>query len=99
MKEKKSLLLQTVKQMNIGVSVCGIGFLLYLAVSAMEWWGVRDLLAVIFGLISVYVFLSVACGREKDKEAVSYNLLWGSGALTIMLCAFAVLGIKVRLGL
>ena len=99
MKEKKSLLLQTVKQMNIGVSVCGIGFLLYLGAAALNLEIIKGLIAIIFGIISIYVFFSVAEGRGKDMEAVSYNLLWGSGSLAIMLCGIAVLTIKMWLGL
>ncbi len=38
-------------------------------------------------------------GRERDKEAVSYSLLWGQTALTVLLAACAVLGLKQRLGL
>lgn len=98
MKEKKSLLLQTVKQMNIGVSVAGIGFLLYLGTAAMNLEIVKGLLAIVFGAISLYVFLSVAVAREKDKETITYNLLWGSGALAIMLCGIAFLTIKMWLG-
>ena len=37
--------------------------------------------------------------RKRDKAAVSYNLLWGTGALTILLVACAVLSVKVRLGM
>lgn len=98
MKEKKSLLLQTVKQMNIGVSVAGIGFLLYLGAAALNLEIVKGLIAIVFGVISFYVFFSVAVAREKDKEAITYNLLWGSGALAIMLCGIAFLTIKMWLG-
>lgn len=99
MKERKSLLLQTVKQMNVGVSVAGVGFLLYIAASALKLGVAADLISVVFGLIALYVFASVSAGRRKDKEAVSYNLLWGSGALAILLCGCAAVTIKLRLGL
>ena len=99
MKEKKSLLLQTVKQMNIGVSVAGVGFLLYIAASALGLVWLCDIIAIVFGLTALYVFVSVYAGRKKDKEAVTYNLLWGSGALTILLCGCAAVTIKLWLGL
>ena len=99
MNEKKSLLLQTVKQMNIGVSVVGAGFLLYIAASALKLTLVGDLISILFGLGALYVVVSVYAGRQKDKEAVSYNLLWGSGALAILLCGCAAVTIKMRFGL
>lgn len=99
MKEKTSFLLQTVKQMNAGAIVSGLGLLLYLALSALELVTAADITAVAFGLVSVYVFASVAAGRSRDKEAVSYSLLWGTGALALLMGACAVLTVKLRLGL
>ena len=85
--------------MNKGACVSGVGFLLYLGAAALEWILVKDLIAIVFGAIAIWTFFSVAEARQKDKEAVSYNLLWGSGSLAIMLGACAVLGVKLRLGL
>ncbi|MCI8480065.1 MAG: hypothetical protein HFG08_04185 [Oscillibacter sp.] len=99
MKEKKGFLLQTVRQMNGGAALCGVGFLLYLGASALGWVTAADILTIAFGVVSLYVFISVSEGRRKDKEAVSYNLLWGTGALALLLCGCAVLTIRLRLGL
>ena len=99
MKEKKSLLLQTVKQMNQGVCVAGIGFVLYMAASALNWGVVAGLASIVSFPIALYVFVSVVAGREKDKEAVTYNLLWGSGALAILLLGCAAVPIKTWFGL
>lgn len=99
MREKKGFLLQTVRQMNAGAIVSGLGFLLYLALSALELEPAADIAAVAFGLVSVYVFASVAAGRSRDKEAVSYSLLWGTGALALLMGGCAVLTVKLRLGL
>ena len=99
MKEKKGFLLQTVLQMNGGAALCGVGFLLYLGASALGWVTAADILTIAFGVVSLYVFISVSEGRRKDKEAVSYNLLWGTGALALLLCGCAVLTIRLRLGL
>ena len=99
MKEKKGFLLQTVRQMNGGAALCGVGFLLYLGASALGWVTAADILTIAFGVVSLYVFISVSAGRRKDKEAVSYNLLWGTGALALLLCGCAVLTIRLRLGL
>jgi len=99
MKEKKGFLLQTVRQMNGGAALCGVGFLLYLGASALGWVTAADILTIAFGVVSLYVFISVSEGRRKDKEAISYNLLWGTGALALLLCGCAVLTIRLRLGL
>nr|WP_325185002.1 hypothetical protein [uncultured Oscillibacter sp.] len=99
MREKKGFLLQTVRQMNAGAIVSGLGFLLYLALSALEAETAADIAAVAFGLVSVYVFASVAAGRSRDKEAVSYSLLWGTGALALLMGGCAVLTVKLWLGL
>lgn len=99
MREKKGFLLQTVRQMNAGAIVSGLGFLLYLALSALEAETAADIAAVAFGLVSVYVFASAAAGRSRDKEAVSYSLLWGTGALALLMGGCAVLTVKLWLGL
>lgn len=99
MREKKGFLLRTVRQMNAGAIVSGLGFLLYLALSALELEPAADIAAVVFGLVSVYVFASVAAGRSRDKEAVSYSLLWGTGALALLMGGCAVLTVKLWLGL
>lgn len=99
MKEKRGFWLQTVKQMNIGAGVSGIGFLLYLAASAMGLETAADIITIVFGVVALYVFISVAEGRSRDKTAVSYSLLWGTGALALLLGGCAVLTIKLRLGL
>ena len=96
---KRGFLLQTVKQMNNGAIVSGIGFLLYVAASALQLEVLADILVIAFGIVAVYVLVSVAEGRKKDKKAVSYNLLWGQTALTILLVGCAVLTIRLRLGL
>jgi len=99
MKEKKGFLLRTVKEMNRGAVVSGIGFLLYLLLRATGLESISDVVVIVFAVISAYTFLSVAAGRMKDKEAVSYSLLWGTGALALMLVGFAFLTIRMHLGL
>ena len=97
--QKKNKQMQDVKSLNRWACVSGVGFLLYLGAAAMEWILVKDLIAIVFGVIAIFTFSCVADARKKDKEAVSYNLLWGTGSLAIMLGACAILGIKLRLGL
>lgn len=99
MRERSGFLLQTVGQMNAGAIVSGLGFLLYLALSALGLETAADIAAVALGLVSVYVFASVAAGRSRDKEAVSYSLLWGTGALALLMGGCAVLTVKLWLGL
>jgi hypothetical protein len=90
-------LLQTVEQMNVGAVVSGLGFLLYLALSVLGLDGLADITVFAFGAVSLYVFLSVAAGRGKDKKAVSYNLLWGTGALALLLCGCAAATVRLYL--
>ena len=55
--------------------------------------------AIGFGLESLYVFLSTLEWREKDKESVSYNIMWGTAALTLLMLGPAVMTVKLALGL
>lgn len=97
--EKKGLLFQTTRQINTGAIASGIGFLLYLAASALGWQTAADIMVIIFAVVAVWTFLSAAARRERDKQAVSYCLLWGTGALALLLAGCAVLTIKLYLGL
>ena len=55
MREKKGFLLQTVQQMNAGAIVSGLGFLLYLALSALGQETAADIAAVALGMVSIYI--------------------------------------------
>lgn len=94
MKKQNRFLLRSTRQMNLGAIISGVGFLVYLGASVLERIGLSNVLALVFAPVSLYVFASVAAGRRQDKEAVSYNLLWGQGALTILLCMCAALTIR-----
>lgn len=91
--------LKTVKQMNMGAGITAVGFALYLAASALLPTIVADIIAIVFGIVGVYIWSAIYDGRKKDKEAVSYSLLWGQSALTIMLVFFAIMGIRQWFGL
>ena len=95
MKRKKSLLLQGVKRLNLGAMVSGAGFLLYRGAAALGWRGAAEALALAFALVSLYVLASAAAERRRDKEAVSYNLLWGQGALAALLCLCAAAAVRL----
>lgn len=95
MKRKKFLLLQGVKRLNLGAMVSGAGFLLYLGAAALGWRGAAEALALAFALVSLYVLASAAAERRRDKEAVSYNLLWGQGALAALLCLCAAAAVRL----
>lgn len=99
MKSKNSLLLQGVRQLNLGAIVSGIGFLLYLGAAALDWRNAAGALSLVFSLVSLYVFASVAAGRKWDKETVSYNLLWGQGALAVLTCLCAAATVRSWLGI
>ena len=71
----------------------GIGFALYLVLSALEWRTAALIVAIGFGIEAAYTFFSAVDCREKDKDAVSYNILWGTGAVMILLLVPAVLTI------
>ena len=97
--EKKGFTLKTRKQLNWGAAVSGLGFLLFLLVSALDLGVLKDIVVVVCALISLWVFVSASDVRKDDKEAVSYNLLWGTGALAIMMVFFAFATLRMRLGL
>lgn len=94
MKPQNRLLLQNVRQMNLGAVASGLGFLLYLGATALEWTAAANVLSLLFAAVSLYVLASVAAGRRRDKESVSYNLLWGQAALAILTCMCAILTLR-----
>jgi len=97
--QKKNWWLKDRKAMNKWAGVSFLGLALYVILSVMGWYLAADIVAAVFAVIAWWTFFSVVDGRSKDKETFSYNLLWGSGALAILLSAFTVLAIKQRLGL
>ena len=96
---KKDIWLKPEKQINNGAIVGGIGFVLYMAFSALGWSGIALIVAIGFGLESLYTFLSTLEWREKDRESVSYSIMWGTAALALLLLVPAVMTIKQALGL
>ena len=75
---KKDIWLKPGKELNTGAIIGGIGFAIYIALSALE---------------AGYAFLSALDCREKDKDSVSYNIVWGTGALAILMLLPAVMTI------
>lgn len=96
---KRDIWLEPGKQINNGAIVGGIGFVLYMAFSALGWSGIALIVAIGFGLESLYTFLSTLEWREKDKESVSYSIMWGTAALALLMLVPAVMTIKQALGL
>ena len=96
---KKDIWLKPGKQINNGAIVGGIGFVLYMAFSALGWSGIALIVAIGLGLESLYTFLSTLEWREKDKESVSYSIMWGTAALALLMLVPAVMTIKQALGL
>ena len=70
---KKDIWLKPGKELNTGAIIGGIGFAIYIALSALEWRGLALFAALAFGLEAGYAFLSALDCREKDKDSVSYN--------------------------
>ena len=97
--KKRGLLFQTKKQMNNGAIATGLGFVLYLVLLVLGLELPPDLVAIAFGVVGIFNSLSVLEGRRRNREDVSYNLLWGQLALTIFLVACAVLAVRQRMGL
>ena len=97
--KRNGLLLQTKKQMNNGAIATGLGFVLYLVLLVLGLELPADLVAIAFGVVGIFNSLSVLEGRRRNREDVSYNLLWGQLALTIFLVACAVLAVRQRMGL
>lgn len=98
MKRRNTFLLQGTRQLNLGAIFSGFGFLLYVLATIMGQDGAADVFVLIFGAVSVYVFASVAAERRRDKRAVTYNLLWGQAALTLLTCMCAILTLWEKTG-
>ena len=96
---KKDIWLKPGKQINSGAIVGGIGFVLYLIFSALEWSGVALIAAIGFGIESLYTFLSALEWRERDRETIGYNIMWGTLALALLMLVPAVMTIRLALGL
>ena len=96
---KKDLWLKPGRQINGGAVLGGIGVLLYIGCSALAWDGLALIIAIGFGLESLYVFLSTLEWRERDRDAVSYSIMWGTLALTLLMLVPAVMTVKLALGL
>ena len=96
---KKDIWLKPGKQINNGAIVGGIGFVLYIACSALGWSGIALIVAIGFGIESGYTFFSALEWRERDKEAVGYNIMWGTAALALLMLVPAAMTIKLALGL
>lgn len=92
-------LLTEKKQLNAGAVVSGVGLLAYLVCSALAVSEtVTGIVAIAFALAAAYTLLSIVLyPKERKKEEISYNILWGQGALTILLCAAAYLSIQAWL--
>lgn len=94
---KKGFFLNTVPQLRKGAVVSALGFALFVAASALVP-ALSGWVALVFAGVSVYVFWSMTLVAGREKGAVSYSLAWGQGAVTLMLCACAVLSVKEWLG-
>ena len=77
---KKDLWLKPGRQINGGAVLGGIGFLLYIGCSALAWDGLALIVAIGFGLESLYVFLSTlewrATGTGTPSATASCGEHW-----------------------
>lgn len=88
-----------VEKLNKWYTVTACGFLLYLIACGVVGQKLAGVVALIFFVIAAYLFFSASAARSKDKEKVGYNLLWGSGAMALLLGAGTYLSLKLWLGL
>lgn len=64
---KKDIWLKPGKELNTGAIIGGIGFAIYIALSALEWRGLALFAALAFGLEAGYAFLSALDCRERIR--------------------------------
>ncbi|MEG1657616.1 MAG: hypothetical protein RR288_01030 [Oscillibacter sp.] len=90
------LFLTNKKQLGMGAIVSGVGLLLYLIGSALALpQTVLGIVAIAFALAAVYTMASIVFyPKARRKAELSYNILWGQAALTILLVACAYLHLR-----
>lgn len=98
MKRERRFLLQGEKQLSLGAIFSGVGFLLYTLATVMGQDWAADAIVLIFSVVSVYVFASVAAERRQNKNAVSLSLYWGQAALALLTCLCAILTLREKAG-
>lgn len=86
------------KRINQGSIVSALGLVLYMVVVAVGRQTLAGVLSIPFAAISAWTCMTASELRRKDKEAVSYNVLWGTGAVMILLVVCAVMNVKLWLG-
>lgn len=96
MKKEKALLFHSVGKVHTGEVLSGVGFLVYLIGSGVKLPdAVLCVPLVIFSAAAVWTLVSILTyPKERKREELSYNILWGQGAVTILLLAGTVLTIK-----
>ncbi len=77
---KKDIWLKPGKELNTGAIIGGIGFAIYIALSALEWRGLALFAALAFGLEAGYAFLSALDCREKGSRTPSATTSCGAPA-------------------
>ena len=68
---KKDIWLKPGKELNTGAIIGGIGFAIYIALSALEWRGLALFAALAFGLEAGYAFLWTAGKRIRTPSATT----------------------------
>ena len=96
--KKKGFWLRKKKQVEMASGVCALGLLVYLAAAKLRWDAVAYVTGPLFAVLSIWVFFSAVDLRQRDRAAVSYNLLWGTGALALLLLGCAAVVVRQCLG-
>jgi len=83
-------------RLRFGQTASALGFLLYLAGSALAL--PETVLAaglLVFTAIAVWTMLSIVGYPDETREKdITYSVVWGQGALTLMLAACAWLTLR-----
>lgn len=96
MKRRNPFLLHGSRLLNLGAVLSGLLFLLYVLAAAWGAAGAAEILAPLFGLLSLYVLVSAAAERRRDPTAASLNLILGQGALVLLACLCVLVMLKER---
>ena len=93
-------MLHTVGKVHGGQAASAIGFLVYLAGAALGLSdGVLCGILLIFSAVAVWTLASILTyPGERRKRELSYNVVWGQSAVTVLLVACAALTVRDLVG-
>ena len=96
--KRNGLLLPAKNQMNNGAIVTGLGFVLYMVLLVLGQELLADLTAIAFGVVGIYVSLSVLAGRRRGQKGGAYTPPSGPLSLHPFLVALPAVALRPRRG-